>query len=432
MGTSLLVISSMAVFVAFLTIFSALSTAMPMKEECCGEKTVGGTLYYLVDQMVDPKAYNCINGCVYVRESGPGRFCFAKGELAVECKDSDMTPTGGMPGMSPMPPMPPMSPMPPMQTTGGMPGMSPTGGMPGMSTMDGMPGMSPTGGMPGMSTMDGGMKPTGGVTGCKCGKKKDERIIGGADTDINEWPWMVSMTFSDGVRHKCGGTVVASEWIVTAAHCLYEDPEMTVETEAEDISIVLGEHDNSMEGEEILPRKVVKVSKYIKHPNWDTGSGTFDADIALLKLAEKVDLNTYTPACMANTGDDFVGKTAWVYGWGALSFGTGDYPDKLQELSVKIVSQDVCQAAHNDLEWTITDGMLCAGGVTGQDSCQGDSGGPLTVDVNGQHHLVGDVSFGDDCAKEGRYGIYAKTAFFREWIDQTFAAEGGATYCPVE
>merc|ERR1712198_496843 len=171
MGTSLLVISSMAAFVAFLTIFSALSTAMPMKEECCGEKTVGGTLYYLVDQMVDPKAYNCINGCVYVRESGPGRFCFAKGELAVECKDSDMTPTGGMPGMSPVPPM---SPMPPMQTTGGMPGMSPTGGMPGMSptggmpgmsTMDGMPGMSPTDGMPGMSTMDGGMKPTGGVTG---------------------------------------------------------------------------------------------------------------------------------------------------------------------------------------------------------------------------------------------------------------------------
>merc|ERR1712198_263695 len=202
MGTSLLVISSMAVFVAFLTIFSALSTAMPMKEECCGEKTVGGTLYYLVDQMVDPKAYNCINGCVYVRESGPGRFCFAKGELAVECKDSDMTPTGGMPGMSPMPPVPPMSPMPPMQTTGGMPSMSPTGGMPGMSTtggmpgmstMDGMPGMSPTDGMPGMSTMDGGMKPTGGVTGCKCGKKTGERIVGGSEADVNEWPWIVSL-----------------------------------------------------------------------------------------------------------------------------------------------------------------------------------------------------------------------------------------------
>merc|ERR1711872_929391 len=166
MGTSLIVISSMAVFAAFLAIFAALSTAMPMNEKCCKTKTVGGIMYIFMDQMVDPEAYKCINGCVYMPESGSSKkFCFAKGDLEVECNDSDMKPTGGMPGMSPMPPM---------QTTGGMPGMSPTGGMPGMSTMDGMPGMSPTGGMPGMSPtggmpgmspMGGGMKPTGGVTG---------------------------------------------------------------------------------------------------------------------------------------------------------------------------------------------------------------------------------------------------------------------------
>merc|ERR1712198_405528 len=151
MGTSLLVISSMAAFAAFLAIFAALSTAMPMNEKCCKTKTVGGIMYIFMDQMVDPEAYKCINGCVYMPESGSSKkFCFANGDLEVECNDSDMRPTGGMPGMSP---------------TDGMPGMSPTGGMPGMSPTGGMPGMSPTDGMPGMSTMDGGMKPTGGVTG---------------------------------------------------------------------------------------------------------------------------------------------------------------------------------------------------------------------------------------------------------------------------
>jgi len=186
MGTSLLVISSMAAFAAFLAIFAALSTAMPMNEKCCKTKTVGGIMYIFMDQMVDPEAYKCINGCVYMPESGSSKkFCFAKGDLEVECNDSDMRPTGGMPGMSPMPPMqttggmPGMSPtggMPGMSPTDGMPGMSPTGGMPGMSPTGGMPGMSPTDGMPGMSTMDGGMKPTGGVIGGEEGTTETKRF----------------------------------------------------------------------------------------------------------------------------------------------------------------------------------------------------------------------------------------------------------------
>ena len=71
----------------------------------------------------------------------------------------------------------------------------------------------------------------------------------------------------------------------------------------------------------------------------------------------------------------------------------------------------------------VEDGHICAGGVAGKDSCQvrlgmlmgspdknkncfffnrawqGDSGGPLTYNSNGQHILIGDVSFGDGCAK---------------------------------
>ena len=60
---------------------------------------------------------------------------------------------------------------------------------------------------------------------------------------------------------------------------------------------------------------------------------------------------------------------------------------------------------------------------------QGDSGGPLTVDVAGQHVLIGDVSFGEKCGLEGKYGVYGDVAYFRAWIDSTVSGNNGAKYC---
>jgi len=147
----------------------------------------------------------------------------------------------------------------------------------------------------------------------------------------------------------------------------------------------------------------------------------------MLKLAEEVDLSVFTPACMAKTGDVFVGKKAWAYGWGGLNPAATEYPDKLMKIELPIVSDEQCQSEMTEKGWdvTITEGMLCAGGIGGEDSCGGDSGGPLTVDVDGQHVLVGDTSYGHQagCAQEGFYGVYAETAVFREWVDATMESD---------
>merc|ERR1719369_1100133 len=223
----------------------------------------------------------------------------------------------------------------------------------------------------------------------------------------------------------CGGALIGSQWVITATHCLFKDKNQTIPKTAEDIVVVLGEHDLEDANESKLPRKVVKVSQIIKHEHYD--KWTFNNDIALLKLAEEVDLLTYTPVCLPETGDIFVGRNAWVYGWGSTSF-MGAYPTELLEVEVTVVSKSVCRAAMPFI--TITDAMLCAGGQM-KDSCQGDSGGPLTVDVDGAHVLVGDVSFGPGCGDEGTYGVYGHVAYFRTWIDRNIRRNGGAQYCSL-
>lgn len=61
----------------------------------------------------------------------------------------------------------------------------------------------------------------------------------------------------------------------------------------------------------------------------------------------------------------------------------------------------------------LRDGMLCIGNMSGGvDSCQGDSGGPAICD----NLLTGIVSFGYQCARPNRPGIYTNVAYYNDWI----------------
>uniref|UniRef100_A0A8B9C9M6 Peptidase S1 domain-containing protein n=1 Tax=Anser brachyrhynchus TaxID=132585 RepID=A0A8B9C9M6_9AVES len=95
----------------------------------------------------------------------------------------------------------------------------------------------------------------------------------------------------------------------------------------------------------------------------------------------------------------------------------GPTPNALQEATVKLIDSNTCNKKEV-YDGDITPRMLCAGYLEGGvDACQGDSGGPLvTPDSRLMWYLVGIVSWGDECAKPNKPGVYTRVTYFRDWI----------------
>ena len=92
-------------------------------------------------------------------------------------------------------------------------------------------------------------------------------------------------------------------------------------------------------------------------------------------------------------------------------------PSALMQVNVPVVSESSCRKAYGS---SIHDSMVCAGlDEGGKDSCQGDSGGPMVCEDNGKFFLEGVVSWGYGCAVPGKYGVYARVRYLRQWIADT-------------
>ncbi|KTG37496.1 hypothetical protein cypCar_00000471, partial [Cyprinus carpio] len=194
----------------------------------------------------------------------------------------------------------------------------------------------------------------------------EDRIVGGVDTEIEHWPWQVSLQWN--YQHVCGGALLSRRWIISAAHCF------TV--------------------------------YYSRLSN--------DYDIAMLKLTWPVTVGeSILPVCLP-PHQLSVKEMLVVTGWGLLK-EKGELPSVLQKASVPLIDRSECSKP-SVYGSAITPRMLCAGFLEGNiDACQGDSGGPL-VYLSSRWHIMGIVSWGVGCARDGKPGVYTDVSQLLNWI----------------
>ncbi|MBT8368556.1 MAG: serine protease [Deltaproteobacteria bacterium] len=259
--------------------------------------------------------------------------------------------------------------------------------------------------------------------------KSEPTIVGGQEVNPPfQYTWMAALINSTApsgnvfLDQFCGGTLIQTNLVVTAAHCFFDNDEESInygtqKLEAKDVDVLLGAHDLTDGAENPGLRQRIDVSQLIIHEDYDFSAA--DNDIALMKLARPVH-NLSAAKLISKPSLKEPGTTARTIGWGNTSATGYDYPYELQDVDLPLVSHTTCSDAYSNIGFEITDHMLCAGYAQGgRDSCQGDSGGPLVVQnasQNGRWELIGVVSGGQGCAQPGFYGFYADVYAYLDWI----------------
>uniref|UniRef100_A0A4W4DYN9 Peptidase S1 domain-containing protein n=1 Tax=Electrophorus electricus TaxID=8005 RepID=A0A4W4DYN9_ELEEL len=239
----------------------------------------------------------------------------------------------------------------------------------------------------------------------------NNKIVGGQNAAAGSWPWQVSIHHAYNF-HFCGGSLINSGWVLTAAHCF--------------VTVYLGTE--TLEGTN-MNQVFRSVTSVTINPNYN--SDTNDNDMALLQLSSTVTFTPYvTPICLAASGSTFFnGTLSWVTGWGNIGSGASlPSPGYLQEVQVPIIGNRQCFCLYGG---GITGNMICAGALPGgKDSCQGDSGGPLVIKQGSIWIQAGIVSFGNGCAQANYPGVYTRVSQYQKWINQVITSNqpGFVTY----
>ncbi len=254
---------------------------------------------------------------------------------------------------------------------------------------------------------------------------REPRIVGGKSTDIRSVPWQV-FVYRDAPGlggYICGGSLISTRWIITAAHCVSEDTVDPAQTGAVIATSELTVRSGISNLQKTNASHISLVTQIVRHPAYS--AATVINDIALIELASPVTFGSKRAAITLPFDAD---ATTWpahktavrISGWGRISTN-GSSPSVLQSATINVKGGPLDVSSCGN--WSLAAQYdpvqnLCAGWKrNGKDICQGDSGGPYAIKVNGLWTLAGVTSFNSgQCGKSALPGIAVRVTTFRDWL----------------
>ncbi|MER2494883.1 trypsin-like serine protease [Vibrio neptunius] len=247
-------------------------------------------------------------------------------------------------------------------------------------------------------------------------------IVNGSAADINQFPSFASLYFNDGSQYGnfCGATVINSQYVLTAAHCIYNEsytnlhtwvvPQLTDQSQYPS-----GSFQSSRAKEFYFPDDYVD-SKAQRWPN----------DIAIIKLESPLNISDYQYLLNTTQNDSYAlnnGTNSFKAVGHGLIQGNVASSGTLLETSLELEDKSVCGS---------TDKQLCFDGVQNGSYknavCNGDSGGPVYWHDGGQFVQIGITSFGPETCgdpSQPATGVFTEVYDYNSWISSVIS--GGQT-----
>lgn len=199
----------------------------------------------------------------------------------------------------------------------------------------------------------------------------------------------------------CGATLLNSEWALTTAFCVEKlDPG--------ELRLLYG-------AAHLNDARAVAISQIVPHPDFNSTSPQYGP--ALLRLAVPIDDPSIVfPQIYRDPSELLIADPATrVYGWGSIT-ERGEASENLLQIDTQIVAYSECNSP-TVYAGRVSPTEFCARSrIPDADTCLGFAGSALISSQRSFPELVGLVSWGDGCGRQGKPTVYVNTAHFEEWI----------------